>query len=48
MKRISYPEQLTLDKAVYSGRQGRQYRLVAVVEHIGDQGTLPYAPLTLP
>ncbi len=44
MKRLHFSEHLTLDRRVYEGRDTRQYRLAAVVEHIGDKG-VPYARL---
>lgn len=38
LRRVGYGEALTLERAVYAGREPRTYRLAAVVEHIGDQG----------
>jgi len=42
LKRLQFGEHLTLERSMYEGRDGRQYRLAAVVEHIGDKRAFPF------
>ena len=34
-KRVQFPEQLSLERAVHSGREMTHYRLAGLIEHIG-------------
>ena len=37
-KHVAFSEQMTIERSVHEGRDGRSYRLAAVVEHLGLAG----------
>lgn len=37
-KHVAFSEQMTIERSVHEGRDGRSYRLAAVVEHLGQTG----------
>lgn len=44
LKQVTFMEQMTIERSVYEGRDGRTYRLAAVVEHLGAKGAFASLP----